>query len=550
MATVAVLAGSVALVGTATASPAGAMTILPGVSMVPDFIPAWMVGATTEAAAPAAGRVILVGGATVAGCAVVCTVVGGVATGYAVGTAARDAVTWAWGWAGGHDPAYGDPGPPVGQGDGWSVQGLTTSDTAGGTSTITLGVVDFDGSYVRFPVGATTPAWGAKFQVRCPDGTPKGGSSGGHAAGATIEMAAYGCEAPGPQIEVFPVVGGAFTTTPGSRWSAPVPAPAPAPTPAPGTTPLTTTPTSRCSDGSTATGSPVTYTGATAVADLPPITYPACPVGTMPSQRSTPTVRADGTAVTSPLPTWTAPVVPAAFPECQPFGACALTLTRRAPTGQGTQLCNDTSACAGWQTQPRTGPTGQVLTMPDATPTAERAPAFPDGSYVECLYGPYRLPASECAPVATEPSAPAAPAPGTAGKNCDGGDLSLNPVSWVVVPVKCLFVPSEGTLQAAHGAASGGWTATKLPAWGGSVGAVGGGLAAFGGAGSDGCAGPHFEFVLRGSYYAFDPLYACDGPMRNAAVVFKLFASIAVVVCGARFCARPILSSFGMGGAV
>ena len=82
------------------------------------------------------------------------------------------------------------------------------------------------------------------------------------------------------------------------------------------------------------------------------------------------------------------------------------------------------------------------------------------------------------------------------------------------------------------------------------MGGVGTSLAGLGGPGSAGCAGPHFVFTLAHHDYAFDPLNACSDPMRSVAVVVRLFACIAVIVAGARLCARPLLHAIGMGGSV
>lgn len=136
---------------------------------------------------------------------------------------------------------------------------------------------------------------------------------------------------------------------------------------------------------------------------------------------------------------------------------------------------------------------------------------------------------------------------------CMGQGWSWNPVSWVYVPTRCAlrwaFVPQPGSLQAAFDAAGVGWQATRIPEWGDSFGSVGSSLGDIG-SGAGGCAGPDFSITLSGQSYAFDPLNACGPPMSTVAVVVKLFASVAIVVVGARFVIRPLMSSLSMGDSV
>ncbi|MDQ1628085.1 MAG: hypothetical protein QOI54_1829 [Actinomycetota bacterium] len=124
----------------------------------------------------------------------------------------------------------------------------------------------------------------------------------------------------------------------------------------------------------------------------------------------------------------------------------------------------------------------------------------------------------------------------------------LNPFwyySTSVCAARALFEPSPGALQTAHASASAGWAGTGVPAWGDALGGVGTTLAGIG-ASAGGCAGPHFSITLAHHGYDFDPLDACSQPMQGVALVVKLFASIAVLVAGARFCARPVLAAIGM----
>ena len=59
----------------------------------------------------------------------------------------------------------------------------------------------------------------------------------------------------------------------------------------------------------------------------------------------------------------------------------------------------------------------------------------------KCLWGPLSVVVSECRPIYGSPKIPVPPA--ATSSNCDGSGFSFNPVSWVVVPLKCLFVPTK-----------------------------------------------------------------------------------------------------------
>lgn len=353
------------------------------------------------------------------------------------------------------------------------------------------------------------------------------------------------------------VIPAGYPCGPGSAGSAAAGGGAPAG--APGSTPVTTRPTSQCSNGQTVQGDPVTFTGSTAPGSLPPLLLPACPPGTTRTAASFPTTFPGGSTAPSPLAPWAAPTIPSGFPECQGAGvSCVLTLTATAPDGS-VRNCTNTGACTGWHTTATpervttsTGPGTQVQTLPDGSTRRVVPRTLPDGSTLTCRWGIYVLPANECTTVPTE----TAPPPGTesSGQDCLAQAVTLgNPASWVLGPVKCAlrwaFVPSAGKMQGAQAQASAGWQATGLPAWGSALGGVGDGVASIGSSAA-GCGGPQFSFTLKGRSYAFAPLNACSQPMAGAAVVFKLFASLAVLVAGARMCARPLLASFGMGSAV
>lgn len=225
---------------------------------------------------------------------------------------------------------------------------------------------------------------------------------------------------------------------------------------------VTTTPTSTCSNGATVTGPPVTYKGSTADADLPPLLAPACPAGTARTGFSAPSVAAGGGTVPSPVSPWTVPIVPSGFPECQPAGNCQLTLTEHAPDGTYVQTCNGTDACTGWNTLPQATPKRTVIDTATGTSVQALVPTRPDGRTYRCKWGPYELKALECSTVPTEKPA-GAPSTGTSSggdSNCNLSDFTLNPVSWVVVPLKCLFIPTDAAVQAAGTALTTAWDGT------------------------------------------------------------------------------------------
>lgn len=474
------LAGSLVLglAGVLVLSLGGPAAAQVALSPVPDYIPAWMLTDAPDAAAVVAGSsageataVTAVGGVAVAAAAAPLAVAaGGFVIGYAIGTAGRAAVSYAWHWGAGHDPAYADP-PPV-----------STDRTTFLHSAVEWRCLP-SGAFACYPGGNT--AYGALG--------PAGGGSASSAAtihyviykaGAVVEEGdaagnptgeAGSADAPrvwllGPSVVAGGIDGMLVSSSStvlavwGNVPGQPAP-PAGGTVTAAGTTPITTTPTSGCSDGSTQVGPAVHYTGATASADLPPITAPACPAGTQRTSFSTPSTTAAG-PTTSPLPTWTAPTVPSGFPQCQPLGRCQLVLLRHSPAGR-TLNCADSGVCAGWQTQAEPkAPDRTVERVPDGATVTEPTTTWPNGDTAQCLWGPYDVDVAECGTVATDPApspTPAAdPATGPAGSppagdgDCtpSGWGMLFNPLGWIYKPVKCAirwaFVPSQasyGTLN-------------------------------------------------------------------------------------------------------
>lgn len=131
------------------------------------------------------------------------------------------------------------------------------------------------------------------------------------------------------------------------------------------------------------------------------------------------------------------------------------------------------------------------------------------------------------------------------------GDLLTGMVVFKAVgcALSWAFVPSPEVVTATTASLRGTMQATGLESWVGSLQTVGSAVIDLGGS-TGGCAGPHFTIPLGGEEYDFDPLDACDPPMSTVAVVIKLLIAVAVVVAAVRLLMRPVLSSFGMGGAV
>lgn len=459
---------------------------------IPTTLPASLAGAATTAADVAASA----GVATVA--SGVAVAAGGLLLGYAAGTLGTAAVTHLWQWASMDSagnktsPGYADPQPNPGADKGftpyenmnvlWTNAYLQVNlleqvyDVTGpvyrqpliGNNTVSTTVSsanrDKSGYSTVFTIytfcsDATTGAVYQSSSVGQPGLSIDGGLQywtlpgcyvGGNAKpNDKFDHSKFLVGEPNAPLEWFPI---GHPNRPGTTPTGPA-----------GSTILTTKPTSKCSDGSTVVGAAITYTGSTNASQLPPITYPACPAETYRTKATTPTTNAAGSVVASPLPTVTAPVIPSSFPECNPAGRCQLVLLRKAVTGTITN-CTGTNDCANWMTQTRrAAPSVTVLSVATNTTIQELPRTYPDGSTLECRWGPYVIAVDECATVPTE-AAPNGPGTTTNGpnigtgtiptqpddRNCISGAFTFNPLDWVYVPVKCVlrwaFVPDNATV--------------------------------------------------------------------------------------------------------
>jgi hypothetical protein len=439
----------VVLVGLTVAGGQGqAHAITPDITMFRTVIP------TTTAALATIGAgegTVALTGATAATAA---TVVGGLAAlsvvgfgiGYAAGLAGTAGFKMLWNWASSHQAAYADPDTraPSGcssTGKAYTIPGATLSVRCGGAN----GIQDtYIGATPRWNIGwwRINNSTGVKTGVS--QKVAETGLTSGFGCTATVatnDHCQYGNGA-GTQVyfELWPPATGAGT---GGN-----PNPSSLPPGGAGSTAVTTTPQRTCTptDGTAATtvaGQPSTYTGATALGALPTLDVPACPAGSVGTGISFPTVGPGGATVSPPLAPWTAPTLPSGFPECAPAGRCQLVLTRVAVDGS-TMVCNMSPACTGWATQPLMEPLRTVWDVSTGTQVQTMVPTDTEGATYRCQWGPYELKASECGVVPTEsPGSDVGTA--TGDSSCFKSGWSWNPVSWVVTPIKCLFMPKSWT---------------------------------------------------------------------------------------------------------
>jgi hypothetical protein len=201
------------------------------------------------------------------------------------------------------------------------------------------------------------------------------------------------------------------------------------------------------------------------------------------------------------------------------------------PTAPQPQPSPSTSSTAG--PLPTTGPN------PTTSPTASGAPS-PAGT---------RLPTNNPTPVPTSiPTTPPEPQPNPPGsEGCMDDVWTWNPVSWVLVPVKCAlvwaFVPDGATVNAVRQSAGTAW-ATSGP--GVMTTAVLGAVEPLGDIGSaeSGACGLVVDFPPTGT--TLHLLDACTEPMSTYAPWVKGFLTVVVIVNGAWFLLRVLTASLGL----
>lgn len=214
----------------------------------------------------------------------------------------------------------------------------------------------------------------------------------------------------------------------------------------------------------------------------------------------------------------------------------------------------------------RVAPFPQRTDQPEAPPSADPQPQPPDPeANPECPSGSCTEPQPSttttqpptATTVASPPEGPdffGPPVPDDEGEDDQGDCLPsgwglLNPVDWVVKPLKCVlrwaFIPDEG-LQ------------TRIDRlWDGvedsGVGTAAEGVSIFSegvssavsAAGSAGCVGPQLSFTIDGEVRNYRPLDACSEPAKGYATWVRRIATVFVVLAGFMVIANALAAPFG-----
>jgi hypothetical protein len=298
------------------------------------------------------------------------------------------------------------------------------------------------------------------------------------------------------------------------------------------------TPYSRCTNGSTTepvvgqvVGNIVNYRESET--ERPLIIPPACPES-MPhregfgadSQPLLPDGTPDPQYAPAPVipPITRTDLIPAPYQECAgPAADCEVVKRRTARPG------------------PVTHPDGTTTTNPE-----------PDKDGWFCTYGPYNVPAAECAdpdiPVRDEEDLTVQPEPSP--DNCNLSDFSLNPVSWVVVPLKCLFIPRDESVQAAGAALSDAYADTAPAVVTTAIGDVfSPAVGLKDDAGQADCEGPAFEFPSIAGVtepWTLRPLSTCNRLTEYLLGIYMPIATAMVYLGGFFAGTRIVLKTFNV----
>ena len=116
---------------------------------------------------------------------------------------------------------------------------------------------------------------------------------------------------------------------------------------------------------------------------------------------------------------------------------------------------------------------------------------------------------------------------------------ALNPVEWVVKPLKCAFIPRQDLKTRA------GQTRTKLEGKGPApiLAAIGARVGDLGDAG--GCSGPTIQFNLRSVHQSIQPFAACTEPLSTVATFSRALTTVAIAIGGVGGLARAVSAGFG-----
>lgn len=559
--------------GDAQASPLPAALSIPSPTALRALVPSSLatavtdgVGTVSAALATAAGSAVVTTSANVAADAAVVGGAGAAGTAaapvaLAVGAAivAGSAVYLGWKWASGHTGTEYDVSATSAGLSGWSCPagtcGMTfrTAQLSGGGSLDYLytATVDCGCTMVLQGFNTSTQTWGQILTRSGWEGLPQYQSWKNFVPGANVNSLRIVMNSSTSPTFGYSAVAG---TTPGTNVA-------------------TTTPRSQCSNGTTVTGTAVTYTGGAAASTLPALLLPACPAGTTRTGATFTTTAPGVSNPPQPLANWTPAAIPSGFPECNVVGeSCQLNLFR---VGHGTGLkhnCQD-GGCEHWQTE--TQPVGQRVTVKRLTAIGtgtgqnagddmiQRQRMWADGDTVECDWGPYVVDQDGCVTVPTDPAtdAPAkAPVdvPGGAGapsssnpdtEHCyPTGWAAFNPLEWVYKPVKCVliwaFIPDPAAVDAMTAHMSDAWSASIFGVFSSAAHGFFDPIGSLSSAGTGDCNGPSFTFQSLGGW-TLQPFAACDGIVATVSTVTLAFESFMVYSGGLFLAFRLVVRTIG-----
>jgi hypothetical protein len=130
-------------------------------------------------------------------------------------------------------------------------------------------------------------------------------------------------------------------------------------------------------------------------------------------------------------------------------------------------------------------------------------------------------------------------------------------LSWAFVPSEAALTDVHTQLQTALDVSGMGPWMDSLTGIATDFGGVGGAVAGGGLGGDGGCAGPHYSITLphRGTTaavttYDFDPLNACEDPMKTVAVYIKGLIVVGLMASAFYFLGRPLLAAWGYDNAI
>jgi hypothetical protein len=304
-------------------------------------------------------------------------------------------------------------------------------------------------------------------------------------------------------------------------------------------------------------GGDTTYTSYSAVfkeadSSLPDFPNTDCPAGTLATSYTV--YEGDATGAGGPqVLTWTAPSSWAnpssvTYSDCLPGGSaapCTVRLLKATPFGlydcaSGSVDCTDfdpsTSTTQQYQCQWGT----HVMAL-DQCIALKQAPATtPVGSTTG-------TPQDVQAPASDGEAAPVGPQQSNA--SCIG-QVTWNPISWVLKPIKCAltwaFVPDPATLSTQINGVRTAVAGSSLGAAYTPVNEVASAWGQIASGQSGGCLGPGFTLSVPGKTMDLNPLSACSSPMSNIAAITKASCAIGVMIGAVLLVVRILAGAFGV----